>query len=135
MKVRLSEIPSEGLTLSEPFDPAAMNLQTPEITFPAPLKVTALFQKERDTLFVRVEAQGERTMVCGRCLESYSDPYEGRFDLGYSVKGLVVLDLTDDIRQEILLTYPVVFLCKESCLGLCPACGKNLNTGACSCPR
>lgn len=135
MKVKLSEISQNGLTLSEPFDPAAMNLQTPQLSFAAPLKVTAQFQKEQDTVFVRVEAEGQRTMICGRCLENTSDRYDGQFDLGYSVKGQFVLDITDDIRQEILLSYPVRFLCKEDCLGLCPRCGKNLNTGPCDCSR
>ncbi len=133
MKVDISQIPDEGLTLCEDFDPAGMNLQIEELRFSAPVKVTVLFQKERDTIVVQVEAIGETNMVCGRCLGVYHEYYDRRFHLGYSVKGMVSLDVTDDIRQEILLSYPAQFVCREECLGLCPRCGKNLNLGPCGC--
>ena len=135
MKVRLSDIPEKGLTLSERFDPAAKKLDTPELTFAAPLTVTAAFQREREVVMVQVEALGDIEMTCGRCLEVYKQPYDGRFSLGYDVKGELFLDVTDDIRQEILLSYPVLFLCREECLGLCPRCGKNLNQELCDCKR
>lgn len=133
MKVKLSEIPDAGLTVTQRFNPTEMNLQTEELKFKAPLDVTAFFQKELDTVLVQVEAHGDPEMVCGRCLEVYTQPYGGHFQFGYSVKGQVALDVTDDIRQEILLTYPVQFLCSEECKGLCVRCGKNLNQGDCEC--
>lgn len=134
-KVRLSEIPEAGLTLSEPLDPVAMKLQTPELKFAAPLLVRAIFQKEKDAVFVRVEAAGALECVCGRCLAFYPESYRKEFDLGYSVKGQVMLDITDDVRQEILLSYPIRFVCSEGCRGLCPGCGKNLNDEDCLCQR
>ncbi len=135
MKIKISEIPEAGLTVSERFNPVEMSLQTAELKFTAPLEVTATFQKERDTVLVQVEAAGNTEMVCGRCLEVYRQPFDGRFDLGYELKGKVALDITNDVRQEILLSYPVQFLCRPDCQGLCPKCGKNLNEGSCSCSR
>jgi len=132
MKVKLKEIPGEGLTLIESFDPAVLDLQTPGVEFIAPIQVTAVFYKERSTVWVKVAARGSLRLVCGRCLTDYTHGYAGRFDLSYEVEGRLALDVTDDIRQEILLDYPVRFLCKESCLGLCPQCGKNLNEGSCT---
>jgi len=84
---------------------------------------------------VQVEAAGDLNLVCGRCLKLYQKPYCGHFDLGYPVKGLFFLDVTDDIRQEILLSYPPTYLCSQDCRGLCPRCGKNLNEGECECSR
>lgn len=136
MKIKLSEIPESGVALSEPFDPVAMNLQKkPELEFLNPLKVTALFKKDRESVSVDVQAAGELSLVCGRCLEVYRKEYRENFDLGYETKGKVLLDVTNDIRQEILLTYPVRLLCCEGCLGLCSHCGKNLNKEVCTCPR
>ena len=43
------------------------------------------------------------------------------------------LDTVSLLRDDILLELPSKFLCKESCKGLCPKCGKNLNEGKCSC--
>jgi len=43
------------------------------------------------------------------------------------------LDLTEAVRQNVLLTLPMVRLCKEDCQGLCSQCGKDLNLGPCDC--
>lgn len=43
-------------------------------------------------------------------------------------------DLSEETRQYLELSIPMQPLCKETCLGLCPTCGANLNKGKCSCP-
>jgi uncharacterized protein len=43
------------------------------------------------------------------------------------------IDLSEPIRQEILLNFPINPLCSNGCKGLCPQCGKDLNKGKCGC--
>ena len=43
------------------------------------------------------------------------------------------VDLTETVRQHVLLEIPMVTLCKEDCAGLCSQCGKDLNEGPCDC--
>ncbi len=38
-------------------------------------------------------------------------------------------------REQIILQLPMRMLCSESCKGLCPSCGINLNEAQCSCSR
>ena len=38
------------------------------------------------------------------------------------------------VREMLVLEAPVKFLCAESCKGLCPKCGQNLNKKNCACP-
>lgn len=45
------------------------------------------------------------------------------------------IDLAIGIREAIILSQPIMQICKDDCKGLCPVCGKNLNTGSCSCKR
>jgi len=45
------------------------------------------------------------------------------------------VDLTQSVRDGILLAVPVIFLCREDCNGLCSRCGVNLNQGSCSCAK
>jgi uncharacterized protein len=45
-----------------------------------------------------------------------------------------VIDLTEAIRQYVLLATPMKPLCSAECAGLCPTCGHNLNQGPCNCP-
>ena len=44
------------------------------------------------------------------------------------------IDLSPQVWEEIVLSAPSKLVCKESCLGLCPRCGANLNGGPCGCP-
>jgi uncharacterized protein len=44
-------------------------------------------------------------------------------------------DPDEDLRELLLLETPTVFLCSETCKGLCPGCGTNLNTETCSCQK
>ena len=43
------------------------------------------------------------------------------------------VDMTPEIREDILLAMPSRFKCSENCKGLCSGCGVNLNTEKCRC--
>lgn len=85
---------------------------------------------------------------CSRCLETVvSDltiPFSEEFrqdgseeieDSGfdYSCFSGDEMDITDVIRENILLAKPLKSVCSENCRGLCPECGANLNISTCGC--
>lgn len=43
------------------------------------------------------------------------------------------IDLSRFVLDNIVFTIPFRHLCSEDCKGLCPQCGKELNTGDCLC--
>jgi len=43
------------------------------------------------------------------------------------------VDLTANLREDIILQLPQRALCQKDCQGLCPGCGKDLNEGVCRC--
>lgn len=43
------------------------------------------------------------------------------------------LDVEDLLISEIVTSWPMKILCKPDCKGLCPTCGRDLNTGMCDC--
>jgi len=43
------------------------------------------------------------------------------------------IDLSNYLREIILISIPVKILCAEECCGVCSICSKNLNIGSCSC--
>ena len=45
-----------------------------------------------------------------------------------------VIDLIPAVREELALAAPEFLLCREDCKGLCPRCGRDLNSGPCDCP-
>jgi len=51
----------------------------------------------------------------------------------YEYTGQDFIDLSPEVREELLLALPMRILCSEDCKGLCPHCQKNWNKVACSC--
>jgi uncharacterized protein len=43
------------------------------------------------------------------------------------------LFIDEIIVDNIILSLPIKTLCSETCKGLCPICGQNLNEGDCDC--
>lgn len=60
-------------------------------------------------------------------------PVEDGEDEATRTDGHHILDLTEVIRQNLLLAIPISPLCSPHCRGLCPDCGANLNEEPCSC--
>jgi uncharacterized protein len=46
-----------------------------------------------------------------------------------------VVDLVEAARQQIYMELPMRHVCHESCKGLCPQCGIDLNHKSCSCAQ
>jgi uncharacterized protein len=89
---------------------------------------------------------------CSRCLEPY--PVMLRGEVIFSIVetagvktdrdevddttvvvplGTSPVDITDPVREAILLELPLKPLCRETCRGLCPYCGINRNEQQCNC--
>lgn len=43
------------------------------------------------------------------------------------------VDLTEDMREAMIVCFPGYPVCSPDCKGLCPKCGENLNTSVCTC--
>ena len=54
-------------------------------------------------------------------------------DAATRTDGHRILDLTEVVRQNLLLALPISPLCSPLCRGLCPGCGADLNTEPCTC--
>ncbi len=105
-------------------------------------------------ILVKGTLRTEVEVTCGRCLNLFSRPLtlnieEEYFPImdvvsgvwlplpeepgGFTIDERHTLDLTEAIRQYMLLAIPMKPLCREDCAGLCPSCGHNLNQGPCRC--
>ena len=85
-------------------------------------------------LIVTGKASVPLATVCARCLDDIRITIAVK-DLCFhfeKVRDLEV-DLTDNVREELLLAFPSCFYCSPDCKGICPMCGANLNHASCSC--
>ena len=72
--------------------------------------------------------------ACGRCLEPTEIVLStGDLQLFVEFENEEIVDITDDIRAELLINLPANLLCSEDCAGLCPVCGCNRNETICGC--
>ncbi|NOY74546.1 MAG: DUF177 domain-containing protein [Kiritimatiellaeota bacterium] len=74
------------------------------------------------------------TTLCGRCLESFE--YDLVLDdVCHFLENITtdIVDVSEDLREDILISLPVKFVCEEECAGLCRSCGVNMNKETCAC--
>lgn len=119
-----------------------MDVVTPLV---AKLKITP----QQDGYLIQGHLGGTVTTVCHRCLEEACVVLDHDFD-GFEAHEDVdlvegepnhlrnadtgwELDLAGLLWEEFLLALPEKILCADTCLGLCPQCGKNRNLEPCAC--
>lgn len=120
----------------------------------SPIEGEIVVENQGDRLLVAGNIETSVELECVRCLVSF--PYnvqvsfretfvEGEIssaseEVALNEEGLDTfyfqgdsLDLSDLIRDHILLSLPWLPLCKQDCCGLCQSCGANLNFETCKC--
>ena len=118
-------------------EPAALLGLGPQDTIEAegPVRCDFFVQLVGRELVVQGQVTVELAVTCRRCAEIYSTRLTISDFLRTSEiqAGQEAVDLTDDIREEVLLNLPHYPVCRSDCKGLCPQCGHNLNNGPCNC--
>lgn len=114
--------------------------------FANPVQLTGQVENTAGMVTIRYTAATVLESPCDRCLAPVRLPVEYTFthplvlqaqqdDLAsdlIEVPG-AVLELDELATADIILELPSKILCKPDCKGLCPVCGKNLNTESCDC--
>ena len=103
-----------------------------------------------EAILIQGNIKGRIRTQCARCLElaffDLDEPVEAyyllpnakdvgeseRFEFSFIDKS-GEFDISPQIYSAVCDATPFVVLCKDSCRGLCPKCGKNLNIQKCSC--
>jgi uncharacterized protein len=139
------------------FDPSSFPVSGDE-AFRVEAPVRLVFDISKDGKQFHLVGRVDTTLglACGRCLDPFSFRADLPFDLLYLphtenvAEGEIEvedddlttafyqdqqIDLGQLVREQLYLALPMKPLCRESCRGLCPECGTNLNTGTCRCVR
>ena len=114
-----------------------------------PLAARLSIIPQQDGYLIQGHLGGVLKTVCHRCLEEAEVVIDHDFD-GFEAHEDVELledepshlrnvdtgwelDLAGLLWEEFLLALPEKILCADTCLGLCPQCGKNRNMEQCAC--
>jgi len=138
MIIQLDKLPEQGKTFEGSEAPEVMSLEESAEFHPAgPLMYDLYAQFVDGILIVRGKLSAEMKGCCARCTQIFSTTVtDSGFLRDYSdLQGMEDVDVTEDLREAILLNLPHFPLCGESCKGLCSQCGKDLNEGPCGCSK
>ncbi|MEW6546342.1 MAG: DUF177 domain-containing protein [Bacillota bacterium] len=124
------------------------------ISLVGPVEVEGTVLNTGPAYLVEGEIRATVEAICGRCLASFretvrtplreefregSPSLPGREEISEESGAEVwffqgdTMDLTEAVRQNLILALPSQPLCRPECPGLCPVCGRRLDEGTCSC--
>ena len=136
MKINVKRIPIDGEDLRGEEPASIMELDDESVQFEHEVRYAFHAQVQGNALLVTGRVWTPVTLRCGRCLQTFTQPLRAdNFVVHRELHGEDFVDLTANIREDMILELPQRALCAEDCKGLCPDCGKDLNKGACSCER
>jgi uncharacterized protein len=136
VKININQIPPEGLALEGEIVAAKLELtaDTDIVRFKEPIRIKAQILRITNAVTVNLILAGSMYAICSRCLKEFTLGLKKNLQLNYTVNKLEsTIDLDPQIREEIVLDYPIKPLCSPECKGLCPRCGQNFNEGGCCC--
>jgi uncharacterized protein len=134
MIINVKRIPPDGEELEGEEPAAIMDWDDPDVLFKQDIKYRLTAQIEGKALLVTGTLGTPVTLCCSRCLKSFDQPLRVKqFVFHQELTGEDFVDLTANIREDIILELPQRALCRQDCRGLCPRCGRNLNEGNCQC--
>jgi uncharacterized protein len=136
MKILVARIPEEGSHYNGDEPASIMQVEgEPFIRNPDDVHYTLYAQRVSDELVVRGTLDVGLELQCARCSEFFSTTVGvSDFLRAYPApEDTDSVDITEDLREEILLHVPGFPLCSEQCKGVCPRCGADLNKGSCGC--
>lgn len=136
MKININQIPWGGLELEQDIAPLVLELETDMIKFHGPVKIKAGIFRVTNVVTVDLLIDALIYSVCSRCLNDVEINLKKKTKLSYQITANEqTIDIGPDIREEIILEYPIKPLCKPECKGICPKCGRNRNEGECGCNK
>jgi uncharacterized protein len=127
-----------------------------DVSFLSPIGYDLTLVRSGQNVWVHGPVNVKLALTCDRCLEEYTYAIQADLDVELVPKDKTSdapevelrsedldqyyyegeeIDLDPYVFEEVMLNIPIKALCSESCKGICPVCGKNLNSGACRCEK
>jgi len=153
MAMKINDIPPEGLALELKQKLDLFDTGTASTAFTAVLGIKPM---GAGVLHIKGRVQADPELECSRCLKVFSYHIDTELDitlaqekaLGTDPEHELVrseldvefyrgeeIEPLDLVKEQLLITVPMVPLHVPDCKGLCPVCGTDLNETDCGCKK
>ena len=131
--------------------PAEIDLDLEEAQFVEEIHGYIQLSRYEQDVYVKGGFSASVEVECGCCIESFATSISGDIEVQFCPTDVTApsnpwqmdtgeryylgdtIDLSEEVRQSVILEIPNWPLCSENCKGLCPQCGENLNVTNCDC--
>lgn len=127
--------------------PKELGLSQEELPVVGNIEVEGTISNGGDVILLHAKLAATVRRQCARCLKEFEGPTETVIDERYypataenlpedaQIYQFDIVDISEALREGLLLAEPVKVLCKADCKGLCPKCGADLNVEECRCDK
>lgn len=150
IKINVAEIKKRLVgekTLANDLTTDELEITSDELAVEGTVRLEGFISNAGDVLLLQAKLSARVKRVCGRCLKEFTAVTKAEIvekfypasaeniENDAFVYDSDVIDITEPLREGLLLAEPIQALCKPDCRGLCPVCGADLNDGDCGCDR
>ena len=151
----IEEIGEEGMDFKFVLKKDQIIIGQTDLSLNDDVAVKGTLTRINDNVYLKGGVTTSVVTSCSRCLDELSYPIDSELkahfapiddrltslnevelhasDIDLEVFEKQQVNLTQSVRDSILLAVPAICLCEEGCKGLCFQCGKNLNHAFCQC--
>jgi uncharacterized protein len=153
MAIKINDIPPEGLILELEQKLDLFDEGTASTAFTADLSIKPT---GAGTLTITGRIETKPVLECSRCLKNFPYTIDTELSIDLAPVGSLgtspehelerseldtefyegdEIDPVSIVKEQVLISIPMVPLHSPDCKGLCPVCGTNLNEAECSCQK
>lgn len=122
-----------------------LNITEADLPLTGTVTVKGTISNAGDVLLLEAMVEAMVNRTCGRCLKAFTGKSTAEvlekfypasaenIENDAFIYESDIVDLTEPIRESLLLAEPLQALCRIDCQGLCPVCGADRNKGDCGC--
>lgn len=132
-------------TFQMELEPAELEMSPEDLPIIGKISVEGNIENAGDVLLLKAHLKARVKRTCSRCLKEFEADTEAQVEERYFpletselpedalTYKFDIVDITEALREGLIVVEPVQPLCKEDCKGLCPVCGADRNVVDCQC--
>jgi len=127
MKVSVKDITEDPTTVEDVVSAAEWDMDSADTRFVDGIRMVGRFSLAGSEILAEITVDMTKEITCNRCLEVVVHKETQHIVLSYERSKLGdTLDVDQDVREEILLNWPMKVLCSEECKGIDPETGEKV---------